>query len=162
MECFPWEGGRAGYKRNILPSLIVPSCTTSAIYLQITHRNVLLSTVVFCLLKKQTSNCRSSYIIQMEKRSTQGRLKPFLISFASPASCSAGVPMKMVRKHNFMIVKRWNMCFWKLAGNQTAHVEILFSPHLSSLSDRGNSYRPGLRLTFTQILEFHILNLLLE
>ena len=57
VECFPWEGGRAGYKRNILPSLIVPSCTTSAIYLQITHRNVLLSTVVFCLLKKQTSNC---------------------------------------------------------------------------------------------------------
>ena len=54
------------------------------------------------------------------------------------------------------------MCFWKLAGNQSAHVEILFSPHLSSLSDRGNSYRPGLRLTFTQILEFHILNLLLE
>ena len=41
------------------------------------------------------------------------------------------------------------MCFWKLAGNQSAHVEILFSPHLSRLSDRGNSYRPGLRLTFT-------------
>ena len=85
----------------------------------------------------------------MEKRSRQGRLKPFLISFASPASCSAGVPMKMVRKHNFMIVKRWNMCFWKLAGNQSAHVEMLFSPHLSRLSHRGNSYRPGLRLTFT-------------
>ena len=63
----------------------------------------------------------------------------------------------------------WDLCLWfaqKSAVNQSPHVyHILFSAHLSRLSDRGN-LSPRSRLAFTQIwitltfLEFKILNLL--